>query len=456
MRRFLAVMLVCILALSLVACGGSASTADSAALSEGSGAEAGGSDEEYTLTVWYWGEQEAPGYKAYMDEMVARYEEQNPGITVEAVLQESDTLYSAFRTAESAGEGPDVQYFWGGTQALEDVWMGNVVPISDYLTEEELSIFPQDTLNETNWGGKQWGIPAYLNIYVMLYNKDLMREAGIDPESPYTTYDEFIECCDKLVAADITPMGMGLKDGWLPAWIGIYFGQQNMDNPNDMISLMRGEQSFTDEKYGAWLTELENWKNKGYINEDILSLDLYQGQQLVESGEAAMTLHTQAYAVSLEEAMGSESIGVAPYPVYGSGELADSIAAPSQVYMIPKSAEHKEGAAQFLMFLQEEENVKTMYELTKTIMPSSRFNNDWLESEVDKQVGEWLDTKPNFCYQVYFAPMFEVEGLIPTVQKMFSEDMSAADACAELDEMLVKVQEQNPEAHEAFLNWNIE
>ena len=43
-----------------------------------------------TLSVWYWGEQEVPGYKAYMEEMVKRYEKKNPDIKVEAVLQESD------------------------------------------------------------------------------------------------------------------------------------------------------------------------------------------------------------------------------------------------------------------------------------------------------------------------------------------------------------------------------
>ncbi len=58
-----------------------------------------------TLSVWYWGEQEVPGYKAYMEEMVKRYEKKNPDIKVEAVLQESDNLYTAFRTAEAAGEG---------------------------------------------------------------------------------------------------------------------------------------------------------------------------------------------------------------------------------------------------------------------------------------------------------------------------------------------------------------
>ena len=105
MKKAVSMLLVILMVLSLAGCGG--------------GGDSGGAeDKEYTLTVWYWGEQEAPGYKAYMEEMVKRYEKENPGITVEAVLQESDNLYSAFRTAEAAEEGPDIQYMWGGTQAM--------------------------------------------------------------------------------------------------------------------------------------------------------------------------------------------------------------------------------------------------------------------------------------------------------------------------------------------------
>ena len=73
----------------------------------GCGKNAGGSDNDGStkLTVWYWGEQEIPGYKQYMEEMAQKYSSETDGISVEVVLQESDTLYSALRTAEQAGEG---------------------------------------------------------------------------------------------------------------------------------------------------------------------------------------------------------------------------------------------------------------------------------------------------------------------------------------------------------------
>lgn len=441
MKRVVSAFLVILLVLSLAGCGGNK--------------DSGEEDGKYTLTVWYWGEQEAPGYKAYMEEMVKRYEKENPDITVEAILQESDNLYSAFRTAEAAGEGPDIQYMWGGTQAMEDVWKGNVAPISDYLSKEELSVIEQASLMETNWDDKQWGIPAYGFTYGIAYDKEAMRTAGVDSEQPFTTWDEFMECCRKLKEAGITPLGMGLKDGFLPAWIGIFLGQQNLDSVNEMIDLMSGNESFTDKKYAEWLYKIEELKNAGYINEDILSLDLYQGQQTIESGKAAMTLHTQAYAVSLEKSLGTDKIGFAKAPVFGNGKFADSIASPSQVYVIPKSAKHKEGAAKFLMFLQEDENIKSLYEMANVMMPNVNFKEEWLTSEIDKQVMKWKAEKGNFCYQLYFAPMFETDGLIPTVQKMFSENLPPESAAAELEEALEKCREQNPEVHEAFIDWSI-
>lgn len=235
-----------------------------------------------------------------------------------------------------------------------------------------------------------------------------------------------------------------------------FLGQQNMDSVNDMISLMSGQESFTDKKYSEWLEKIAELKEAGYINEDILSLDLYQGQQLIESKKAAMTLHTQPYAVSLEKSLGSDQIGFAKASVFGTGKFADSVATPSQVYVIPNSAKHKEEAADFLLFLQEEDNIKYLYESANAMMPNNNFDESWVSSEIDRKVLEWQKEDNNFCYQLYFAPMFETDGLIPTVQKMFSEGLAPKDAAVELDEALGKCMEQNPEVHDAFLEWSVE
>ena len=161
MKKMLALVLSLVMVFGLVGCG----------------KNAGGSDNDGStkLTVWYWGEQEIPGYKQYMEEMAQKYSSETDGISVEVVLQESDTLYSALRTAEQAGEGPDLAFLWGGTQALDDVWLGNLAPISDYMTEEELSCMTASALSETNWDGKQWGFPAYSVCFGIAYNLSLIH-----------------------------------------------------------------------------------------------------------------------------------------------------------------------------------------------------------------------------------------------------------------------------------------
>src|SRR5579859_7764014 len=112
------------------------------------------SRDSITLTVWWWGEQEASGAKGWMDETVRLYEKAHPNITINTVLQTTNGLYPAFIAAAKAHRGPDIQYLWGGINTLEEVWPGYVAPISDYIPATEL----QHYLNrqEDTYAGKVW------------------------------------------------------------------------------------------------------------------------------------------------------------------------------------------------------------------------------------------------------------------------------------------------------------
>ncbi|HWQ79882.1 MAG TPA: ABC transporter substrate-binding protein [Anaerovoracaceae bacterium] len=443
MKKFISVILVVLMLFTITACGGSS----------GDAGEDGAGDT--TLTVWYWGEQEIPGYSSYMEELVSRFEAANPGVKVDAVLQESDTLYSAFRTAESAGEGPDLQYLWGGAQALEDAWLGNLVPVSDYVTKEQMADINPNALAETFWDGKQWGLPAYQVAMSVAYNKEIMKDAGLDPEKPYTTWDEFIAACEAIKQAGYTPFGAGLKDGWFAGWWAFLQGAQNLDSMGDLINAVKGDADYADRKYSEWVYKFEEMIQKGYFNNDIQSLDFYQGQQSIESGTVGMTFHAHAYAGTLEDSMGSDVIGYAPMPVYGNGELKDSYTAQTQVYVMPKSGKNKELAAKFLLFIQEPDNLKLLYDKTNAFFPSKNFDSAWMNKEVDKTVAGWMNTVPSGNYQGFYPPMFESEGIVPVIQSMAAGSMTADEAVQQLDETLVKWREQNPDQLDAFKKWVI-
>ncbi|PYG90403.1 multiple sugar transport system substrate-binding protein [Ruminiclostridium sufflavum DSM 19573] len=446
MRKLLVLLLVLMTAVSSTACGGNS---DDNQISSKNG--------QTTLKIWYWGEQEAPGMKSFIDKAAEVYMKENTNIKVDAVLQESDTLYSAFRSAAKAKQGPDIQYFWGGTQALEDVWMGNVAPLSDYWSKEDIDNLPLAQRSETYWDGKQWCMPFYQYGSVWGYNKELFAKAGLDANNPPRTWEEFMTTCEALKKAGITPIGMGLKDGYFGGWIISLLGQQNMNTKQELVDLIKGSdnKSYTDPENYEWITKLKEMKDKGYFNTDIMSLDLYQGQQLFDSGEAAMTINAEPYLAQLERKEGADKIGIMRTPSFGEGKMADSVGIPSQVLAITSFSKNKEEAAKFLKFLHTEDMMKLMYQEAGAVTPDKRFKDEWLNTEVDKQIMAWSKGNPEFWYQYFYPFGFESSGVNPIVQKLFAVDLAPEEAAKEFQDALKKWKNQNPELLTAFEKWKV-
>src|SRR5919204_6014222 len=106
------------------------------------------------LTMWWWGEQEAAGAKAWLAQTVKLYQQKHPNVTIKTVLQTTNGLVPAFKAAAAAKKGPDVQYFWGGIWSLEDAWNGSTKAVSDYIPASELKHYLNTA--EDTYNGKVW------------------------------------------------------------------------------------------------------------------------------------------------------------------------------------------------------------------------------------------------------------------------------------------------------------
>jgi raffinose/stachyose/melibiose transport system substrate-binding protein len=409
--------------------------------------------EKTKLLVWYWGEQEAPGMKSFMEKAVQTYNQESSNVTVEAILQESDSLYPAFRAAAAAKEGPDIQYFWGGTQALPDAWMGNLAPVSDYWSQDDLNHIPAGQRAETFWDGKQWGVPFYQIGTFWAYNKKMFAQAGLDPANPPATFDEWLTACDKLNAAGITPIGTGFKDGWLGGWMVSYLGQQNMNSIDDLMAAIKGDKSLTEPMYAEWWTRWKQLQDHKCFNDDIMSLDLYQGQDLFEQQKVAMTNHVEPYIAILERKLGADTVGVMRTPAYGTGKLANSVGIPAQVLAITSFSPHKQEAADFLKFLHREDIMKMMYDMSGAITPDDRFKTEWLNVNSDKQIMEWRSKYPLFWYQYYYPPIWETEGSIALGQLLVNGEITPEEAAARWQAVAEKWRQDNPSELEAYKKW---
>ena len=69
----------------------------------------------------------------YISQAIARFQEANPGVTVEMETMQSGTdSFTKFRTASVAQNGPDVMGMWSGSYMLGVVDF--LEPLNDYFT----------------------------------------------------------------------------------------------------------------------------------------------------------------------------------------------------------------------------------------------------------------------------------------------------------------------------------
>jgi multiple sugar transport system substrate-binding protein len=137
------------------------------------------------------------GYEDFWNNVKKGFEEKNPDIKVEYVTAPYGEMVN--QVVNMAGGGDKVDMVFGEIDwvpVLENA--GITVPVSDILPADYLADFYPDVMKSFNIDGKPYGLPMYISPYVLFYNKDLFKQAGID--TPPATYDEMLKDAEKLSA----------------------------------------------------------------------------------------------------------------------------------------------------------------------------------------------------------------------------------------------------------------
>jgi raffinose/stachyose/melibiose transport system substrate-binding protein len=415
------------------------------------GGQSGAGAEKVSLTIWWWGEQEAPGAEKWMADTVKAYQAAHPEVSFQTVLQSTDDLVPAFKTAAAAKQGPDIQYFWGGVWTLEDAWAGSLVPISDYMPASEYKHFISNV--EREYEGKLWGMGWYLSGNSMAYRKDSFKKAGLAPEGNYVPWADFLKACSQLKGAGIIPIAGGLKDGWFGGWIWQLLGKQGLDSAEDFKKASVGEAKFTDARYADWWSRLNDLKQAGYWNADINSLGYQEGQDLFVRGEAAMIFGNDTFYPGWMKQVGQENFGVMKIPLWGKGKLAPTYTVTAQGLGITSWCAHKKAAADVLVFMHTKQRLEAWYADTGVFPADDRFDTSKVAIPQMKQVFQWIkgDAGPNL--ENFIPSILDEQGNFAGCQLLFAGEKTPAE-CAELQQTVIeKWRKDSPEAVENFRKW---
>lgn len=147
--------------------------------------------------------------KAALDPLIVAFEEENPGVTVNATYADNQPYQAAIRTQLSSGTGPDLFTVWpgnGNPGAMEVLAPGGY--LLDLSTVEGLPELPEELTPVTEIEGKQYVFPLTVAGIGGVYNEQAVEAARATiPE----TWDEVLEFCEAATDAGKVGFSLGLN-----------------------------------------------------------------------------------------------------------------------------------------------------------------------------------------------------------------------------------------------------
>jgi arabinogalactan oligomer/maltooligosaccharide transport system substrate-binding protein len=171
-----------------------------------------------TITFWQTMNDEET---ATLKSLVSKYEDANSGVKIEVTTVPFDQRDTKFTAAAQAGKAPDIM-----RAEIADVanWAarGYLTDITSRVTSADKADFLKAAFAYYNYAGKIWGLPQAPDAPALLYNKKMVKAAGLTPNKPPATMAQLTAWCGKLGAKK----GIFLRGDsyFVQPWIWAYGG----------------------------------------------------------------------------------------------------------------------------------------------------------------------------------------------------------------------------------------
>ena len=299
----------------------------------------------------------SPTFDDYINGVIAEFETMHPGVTVNWVDLPDGGFPDKFFASIAAGQAPDVVNLNTSRMRLA-VKEDALVNLSERATPEQLSIYFPSLLDSSSVGGSVYALPWYQAPTILMYNKSIFEQAGLDPETPPTTYEEAIQMAKTIREATflegIAPLPF--PEDWL------------VQNGVDILSADGLEPAFnTPEGVAALQTYVDAVQSRA-VSQDAINFDYQKAIGDFAGGQDAM-LVTGPQFLRTVQSDGPEvyaNLGLAPYPQTATGIIPNAI----QNMVVPKASDNVDLAIELANFVTNDANQLAFAKLV-SIFPST-------------------------------------------------------------------------------------
>ncbi|MDG0810689.1 extracellular solute-binding protein [Cohnella rhizosphaerae] len=220
-RPYRLLLSIClILALfALSACGGNngnkGGDASPSAAAPASSKASPASAKQVKLTFWHHYSASSPEEKTLTETLIPKFEQENPGIKVEAVAFTWEDLHKKLQIAGSTNELPDIA-------RLDIIWVPELqrsnwlLPLDEKFPDFKQTVdgLLEGPVSTAKVGEHYYGIPLNTNTKVLFWNEAMLKQAGLS-EPPATT-DAFFAALEAVKSS--APKAWGYGEPGLYGW----------------------------------------------------------------------------------------------------------------------------------------------------------------------------------------------------------------------------------------------
>ncbi|MEW6075998.1 MAG: extracellular solute-binding protein [Candidatus Omnitrophota bacterium] len=398
-----------------------------------------------TITVWHWMTDRESAFA----ELARRYEAKT-GIKVNFELYAPSDAYS--QKVRAAAQGATLPDIFGILAEKRDfssfIKAGHVLDLTAYMDADSgnwrNSLFAKAlAVNEfspgNNYGIKPgvYGVPIDVMAIQMLYNKDLFKKLGLDPEKPPLTFQEFVEIGKKIKAQNM----QGMVSGWAEVWMIDCFANNyafNIMGKDKVIDTIKGKIPYTDPDWVKVLGLFKEMQESGLLATGIVTMVNKTAEQLFANGKAVFAFNG-SWCVNVYKGMNPRLTYGAMMPPKASDTYPMVIwGGAGSSFMVNARSNNKEAAVRFLQWLTDKEQQAYLAETTNNL-PANKESLSKI-SEILNEFAQHMDntTHPNVWGVSEFPAV--IEALDKGIQSIIIGERTPEQVAANVQK--IKAREQ--------------
>jgi raffinose/stachyose/melibiose transport system substrate-binding protein len=335
MKRILATLLVLVMVCSLAACGEK----------EGEKSAEG----KKVIKLWSITVDTDSNRQAYIDS-IAEVNKLYPDYEIQMEATENEAYKEKIKNAMAANSvEADIFFTWSGGFLNEFVKQDRVYELDDAFKDVKGKDIEDKMFANVTFNGHIYAVPTTMNIVAMFANMDMLKSVGYNDVPK--TYDELIDCCDKLVAAGKIPFGCAGGETWCVTEYLEPLAEKTIGS--DALSKMfAGEGSYNDAGLAKAVDYLQEWIKKGYFDPAGATTGNEQIKTNFIEGKYAF-YQNGSWNCGDITAKAKFEVKVAEFPVIDSSKSAigELIGGPSDVLAVYKGSKNAETAAKMVVKL---------------------------------------------------------------------------------------------------------